>query len=245
MTVEVINMQRRLSGNPLNGVYFADSFVRADQPFFTGNNWATILTGEMTGYTGVGIEGMIDVAANELVLSTVGGGGFVGLILYPIPLDRYKLWTFPQFAEAEFRSSTATAVLNSQMGPCVFCQPNSDVAVEGTELYCAMTFNDVPNGRYIYGARGSLGAVNLGLGFTNIVAGDVCRIEVTPSAASNEVRMYKNGVLVGTAVDANANRPQFGMPGFSFGFQANTINTHWRNFKCGVLPQRSTLANFP
>jgi hypothetical protein len=43
--------------------------------------------------------------------------------------------------------------------------------------------------------------------------GDTIRIEVTPSAANNEVRVYINGVIQATVTDADSSRPVWGVPG--------------------------------
>jgi len=230
-------------GNPLNGTYFADSFQRGDQPFFTGDKWQTVLTGR-TGFIGVQIEAMINVVANNLLLSGPGAGSGVYVYLMPTPLNYYALSVFPQFSEAEYRGDTAGGALNSQSGPCVFAQPNTDVPGEGMEMYGANTFFDGVN-KTLYLARGNLGAVNVPGGSTNIVSGDVCRVECTPFTTFNRVAYFKNGVQIATADDNSGNRPLFGMPGFNFGLLAAGLTSSWRNFKCGLLPQRSTLANFP
>jgi len=229
--------------NPLNGGYFADSFQRGDQPFFTGDKWQTVLTGE-TGFVGVQIEAMINVSGNNLVLTGPGAGSTVYVYLMPTPLNYYQLSTHAQFAEAEYRGDTAVGALNSQSGPCVFAQPNTDVAVEGMEMYGANTFWDGVN-KTLYLCRGNLGAVNVPGGATTIVSGDVCRVECTPFPTFNRVAYFKNGVQIATADDNSGNRPLFGMPGFNFGLLAAGITSSWRNFKCGVLPQLSTVPNWP
>lgn len=246
MTVRVRSKGTGGAGvNPLNGLYFADSFNRADQPFFTGNKWYTVLTGE-TGFVGVQIEAMINVAANTLVLTNnAGGGGTVFTTMVPIPLSYYNLFTFAQFAEAEYRGDTAAGATNSQVGPMVFANLNSDVAVEGTEMYVAMTFFDGVN-KTVFACRGNLGAVNVAPGIAPIIGvGDVVRIECTPGPTSNRVVLKVNGTTQVDVNDNNANRPTFGMPGFCYGFQSNGISSSWRNFKCGVLPQLSTAADWP
>jgi len=244
MTVEIINMQGGTrGGNPLNGAYFADSFQRGDQPFFTGDKWQTVMTGR-SGFIGVQVEAMINVSGNNLVLTGPGAGSAVYVYLMPTPLDYYQLSTFKQFSEAEYRGDGAVGALNSQSGPCVFAQPNTDTPGEGMECYIANTFFDGVN-KTLYLARGNLGAVNVPGGATNIVVGDVCRVEVTPGVGSNFVEYFKNGVSIASATDNSGNRPQFGMPGFNFGLLAAGITSSWRNFKCGVLPQKSTLANWP
>lgn len=244
-SVEVVNEQGSRGGNPLNGTYFADSFNRADQPFFTGDKWYTVYSGE-SGFVGVQVEAMINVAANNLVLNNnAGGGGTVFVYMIPIPLNYYNLFTFAQFSEAEFRGDTAVGALQSQLGPCVFANVNSDVAVEGSEMYGATTFFDGVN-KTFYAARGNIGAVNVQPGTAPIInVGDVLRIECTPSASSNRVVLKLNGVTQVDVNDNNVNRPRFGMPGFNFGFQSNGVSSSWRNFKCGVLPQKSTTADFP
>jgi hypothetical protein len=244
MTVEIINMQGGTrGGNPLNGAYFADSFQRGDQPFFTGDKWQTVLTGR-TGFIGVQIEAMINVSGNNLVLTGPGAGSGVYVYLMPTPLNYYVLSLFPQFSEAEYRGDGAVGALNSQSGPCVFAQPNTDVPGEGMEMYGANTFFDGVN-KTLYAARGNLGAINVVGGATVIGVGDICRIECTPHAGFNTVEYFVNGVSKGSANDNSGNRPQFGMPGFNFGLLAAGITSSWRNFKCGVLPQKSTLANWP
>lgn len=244
MSVEVINEQGGRGGNPLEGIYFADSFQRGDQPFFTGDKWQTVMTGRSGAYTGAQMENMINVAGNNLVLSGPGAGSAVYFYLAPIPLNYYRLSLFSQFSEAEYRGDTAAGALNSQSGPCVFAQPNTDVPGEGMEMYGAMTFFDGVN-KTLYLCRGNLGAINVPGGATNIVSGDVCRVEVTPGVGSNFVEYFKNGVSIASATDNSGNRPTFGMPGFNFGLLAAGITSSWRNFKCGLLPQRSTQATFP
>lgn len=244
MTVEVIKLQGSVTGNPLQGVYFADSFNRVDQPFFAGDKWYPVMNGE-TGFVGVQIEAMVNVAAANLVLTNnAGGGGTVFFSMVPIPLNYYRLFTFAQFAEAEFRGDTAVGANNSQVGPAVFMNNNSDVAVEGTEMYVAMTFFDGVN-KTLFASRGNRGAVNVGGVAPVIGIGDVCRIECTPGTTSNRVVLKINDVIQADVLDNNANRPTFGMPGFCYGFQANGISSSWRNFKCGILPQKSTAADFP
>jgi len=69
------------------------------------------------------------------------------------------------------------------------------------------------------------------------VVGDLIRISVSFGATQNTIKLWKNGVVVGTATDNNAARPKStdgGFPGiFWKGDTANSF-VSFSNFRCGL-----------
>jgi hypothetical protein len=252
MTVEVIRMQGGAVRNPLNGAYFADDFQRADQPFFVGDKWySPMYTGISNGATGAQVEAWVNVggAPGQLNLTTTAGSGKVGLLLMPVPMDYYQVSTHSQFAEMKLIADNSVGANFANNGPMVACQPNTDVAAIRTVCYSLLTFMQgvFPANVGLYLGNDSSTSTLLagGAAIGGIALNDTLRVEVDFGVASNTVRVYINSVLRVTVTDNNAARPTFGMPGICFPFTSNGITQSWQNFKCGTLPQKSTLANYP
>jgi hypothetical protein len=79
------------------------------------------------------------------------------------------------------------------------------------------------------------GAFTLIAGPLAVAAGNVVRMEVTASAASNIIRVFTNGTLISTSTDVLATRPiQTGSPGmFLFSDAGDTGD--FDDFSCGAL----------
>ena len=228
MTVEVINMQSAGS-RPITN--FADSFARADQPFYVGNDWATILTASDT-VSGIDFAANVNVSANQLVFGDGGLGNFNGIqsIAYPALINvgvvRTRSLTRGLFVQATL--SAKIAGVDCSAGLMLMGNPNVETCYwmqfQSNQAFCQ-----------ILRSIGSGQTLLTPAAFNNTV-GHVYRFEFTFATAQNTLRSFDNGVLVDTTIDASAQRLQSGgIYGFAY-TGSFTGQLGFQNFSGGILP---------
>lgn len=234
--VRVFSMTGRGLGNQ---AYFADSFVRADQPFYLGDNWHVCFSDADVQTTASLAQSEINCSASTLVISQVGGGNTPKFFGFPARFNSIGCWGRSQFAEIKLVAFNAG--FNSTLpGPAVLSRMNDASAywLEFDNVGAVVTYavqrwvNNVPS--VIIGGRAC-------------AAGDTIRIEAVVSSSAVVITTFKNGVQDATATDNSGSRLTAGIPGLHCltGLNGNTDSATYNNFKCGTLPQISTLATFP
>lgn len=238
--VKVFSMVGRGLGNQ---AYFADSFQRADQPFFMGDNWYVEFLDSSTDTWAQNLQSMINVsgAPGTLQISNpFGGGTLPKFMATPGNFNGAACWGRTQFVEHKIVS--VGAVNSGPVGGCVFCDVN------GNHFYTI----DVER----FGGNMVLAVQRVDNGATTLMfnsptnpwsANDVARLEIVPNATTGHLlKLFKNGVLDQSGTDNSAGKLAIrGIPGFySLGIQPGAVY-QFQNYKCGTLPQISTAANFP
>lgn len=212
---------------------FIDTFHRADQPFYVGDQWA-VQPLTFSTCLGPNIAAAINVAANQLNLSICSSNGANGLLLFPIPISWDVIFGRSQYAQM---SMTAD---NSGGANFAFCGPSCMVDGNKTTGYFIQTnTNGAANTlkRYVVTALG-VGNINTngGAGFT-YAFGDILRIEAlpnTPAVNQTTVKTYINGVQQSSDIDA-VGHYSFGNYGILDYFISAGITQSFDNFQGGAL----------
>jgi hypothetical protein len=217
--------------------YFADSFARVDQPFCIGTNWFTcgLTPNENVSQTGVQMAALLNVSGGTDFVVTNAGGPAPCPTMQCIParINPGPLFGKKQFAEIAVISGT-NAVNTVSGGPAVFWDSNS-----GSGYVCAILNNAaIPHYRVERWVNGVVGAVIIA--FRDIAYGNTVRIEVVPGTP-HTITVFVNGVQTDTVTDAGV--AAVGVPCWIGNATVGT-NMHFRNFKCGSLPQMRTAADF-
>ena len=129
-----------------------------------------------------------------------------------------------QFAQLTLNQRIGAA---NNLGPAVFLLPNGENCYWCNWSGAAVTIQLM---------RGINALTALAAAVPVVVPGDVIRIEVVPSPASNLVTMLINGVIVsGPIVDAAGARPVLGMPGIAYWGNSANGGSGVNFFSCGRL----------
>jgi hypothetical protein len=209
---------------------YAETFIRADQPFLLGNNWYNTVS-QSSSWSGANLAAQVNVGGTG---ATFGAGGLLFGQCYWIPTLIDVAAVLAQSAIrgvfAQFTITGHAAGVSGLFGlMCFNPNPNDSngyMLLMRTTTLTAELFRDVGPGQT------SLVAPAL-----NWVDNDIIRLEVIPAAAANTCKSYKNGVLQNTFVDNNAARPAQAAGG-TFGlcyFSNNTGSLTFKNFSGGVL----------
>lgn len=225
MGVKVKQLAIAGEGAPVTS--FSDTFIRADQPFYLGENWYTILLPtESAGITGPVLAGQINVAGGTNAQLGTGGGGFTSsngtCVFIPRPLDFSAVSGKAMFSQFEALGHTG----DINFGPGVFLNPNASSAHYVADWRLA---NTLELWRGIDPFTTLVAAIATGAPPVTL------RLEVRPSSSSNELRMLVNGAVISTFTDSNAARPTTGMPGIVWWGNAINVSGTFRNYSCGLL----------
>lgn len=209
---------------------FADSFARVDQPFYIGDDWATIITGSDT-VSGVDFAANVNVNANQLVFGDGGGANFNGItaIAYPatinVPIVRTKSLTRGVFAQATL--SAKVAGVDCSAGLMVMGNPNKETCY----------WLNFPSNVGFCQVKRSVGgsSITLTTPAFNYTVGKVYRIEFTFAVAQNTIKSFEDGVLVDTTIDNTVGRLSAGgLYGFAYA-GSFTGQIGFTNFSGGLL----------
>lgn len=229
----VIEYLQNGAGGPAPVLSFSDSFNRADQPFYVGDQWAITPLPNST-VLGPNIAGGINVAGSQLNLSIISSNGQNQTMLWPIPLTWNLLFSLPQFAQATMSADNSGGAIFAFNGPAAMVNVNL-----GTGYFIETNSTGISNsvGRYIVASIG-VGTINSNgnLGFPFAI-GDVLRIEVrpnTPAANQTTIKTFKNGVQQSSDIDA-VSHLSFGVFGIYDAFVSSGITQSWQNFSGGSL----------
>jgi len=201
---------------------FSDTFIRANTTSGLGTDWTSSIARPASG----AFEQM-RILTNQVRISRVGGAGAnigPGLIYYPRKVVQ-GLYGLRQFAQWQFVAGAGAGT----SGPSVMV--TSDVQTPNEKGYYADC--SVTGTLNLFLVSGTT-LLNLGGPFVGGAANDVIRIDAVPTAASNTVRLLRNGTVLVTAVDASANRPVLeGIPAI-WTFLMDIADTYdWGPFSCG------------
>lgn len=209
---------------------YQDTFNRADQPFFLGNNWA-MQCSESCGNAPSAMAAGVNVSASPSFATIGTAAGSVARSLFiPAFVSRQRITTL-MLARGQYSQFTIKNVLagvSCSVGPVVY-NPNPN---DGNCYILILQSNGQSSDLF----RGvGAGAAAIVPNVFNWVVGDVIRLEVTPGVADNTIRCYKNGVLQNTFVDNNASRPQGGgMYGIGW-FSSNVGTLSFADYDGGLL----------
>lgn len=234
MTVEIISMQ---GGSPPT-TSFADSFQRADQPFFVGDSWYPIIDQSTSGgFSGAQIAASINVSGGtQLLLGNTAALNTNALQMMFIPRPVYPpaIINHSQRATVKFNSrSGAAGTIDARAGLIVLANTNqTGVNGECYALTIAQAGPDVLTLR-----RGVIFTASVPAGWANIVVvpGDTFTLEAILGVASNTINVYLNGVLNQSIVDADASRPRAGMYGMCYVGFNNNQTLGFQNFSARVV----------
>lgn len=182
---------------------YQESFNRADQPFFLGDNWYMQVT-DQTGTAPSSMAGSVNVGAG---FATIGGAAQLTARSYFTPafVDRQAITTgmLQRGQYSQFTVKNIVAGVSGDIGPMVYNpSPNNDngyMMLLGTTTGIARLFRDM-----------GAGATQLVANLFNYVNNDIVRLEVTPAAGANTIRSFQNGILRNTFVDNAGARPTTG-----------------------------------
>lgn len=249
--VEVRNLQSgqsvpaSLFPGGIKAAYFADSFHRADQPFFVGTRWTcSFMEGDIQTFSTLA-DASINVAANALVIAnSTAGGSIPKCFCIPIPMNSLAFNWGGQLAPAQFaeiRTLTTNLVVGGDAGFGLSLMTTMNAGI-------CYSMRNANNGavkeyfieRFVNGVNTTLvGPI------TPLNNNDVMRLEVVPAPTQNVLTYKINGVTIGTFTDNNAQRPVLGVPGLVTNGTAPGGGYSYDLFKCGTLPQVSTAIDFP
>jgi len=223
MSVSVEALSAQLGGKPpvLN---FADTFNRADQPFFVGTLWTPIMSQGMLA-TGSNLAANCNVGASQLTLTNplaVPNAWFM-----PTPISWNIAITRNQFAEIKVSGFNLAA--QQTCGPGVWANLQGGLATIGYYLRLE-TVAGALNFRVTYGFSP---LTTFGLNPINV--GDVIRIEARNQGAQNQILAIVNGVTIQTINDNSANRPTSGVYGIAWESGGAGGSASFQNFSAGVL----------
>lgn len=222
-----------LGGRPV-ATSFSDSFQRADEPFFIGDNWYPIIDQSTSGaFSGPQIAASMSVAGGtQLVLGNTAALNTNSLQMMFIPRPVYPPFIInnSQRATVKFNSrSGAAGTIDARAGLIVLANTNqTGVNGECYALTIAQAGNDVLTLR-----RGVIFTASVPAGWANIVVvpGDTFALEAIVGAASNTINVYLNGALNQSIVDADASRPRAGMYGMCYVGFNNNQTLGFQNFE--------------
>lgn len=187
---------------------FTDNFTRAGTGEWIGSDWYGLICGGYAqGGTGASLGGELIIAGNVLVLRNNVGAFNIQTMLIPRKLSP-NMWGFAQHSQL-----TITAYADTWRGGCgVMLSQIQNGAGAGNGYL--VNFNLDTNQCSINRADSGNAALT---GNNAAAVGDTLAIDVIPSAASNNVRAYRNGTKIFDIVDNAAARPiATGMPGIYF-----------------------------
>jgi len=140
-----------------------------------------------------------------------------------------------QFAEGKIAAQIGVASNGSDTGPGVLLQtgdPSNPQSQTGYSVFVSPNFAlSIVQSNIVERVVLSRG----GAGTQDWAVGDVIRLSVVPSAASNALTLWQNGAVIATVTDNNATRPTAGgIPGFYFRGAAVNQGMTWSNFRGGL-----------
>ena len=221
---------------------FADTFARTSGGLgfnWYGGAWGftpvinNVWVGDMSiGAITGGIQGLTGSRIGTGLQSSFYPGVWIALPLWK-PCGRVDVNNrgVKQFAQLRLNHTAVVSAADLSIGPAVFC----DIGIGGA--------SGARYSGYVFQQASSLGTASLqifhdgftapGVGPFATADGDILRIEVTPSLASNFVEVFINGVSKGSNTDNLANRPLYGIPGFfntPTSSNSGGVLSEWNNF---------------
>lgn len=215
-------------GGALPITQYSETFNRADEPFFLGNNW-NFQPSDQCGNAPQSMAGGVNVGAGAATIGT-SFGNLARSTFTPAFVDRQAITT-GMLSRGQFSQFTVKGFLvgiSCDVGPMVY-NPNPN------DANCYMLL--LATATNLVNLQRSLGAAtaNIGPGLFAWTTGDIIRLEVTPGATANTVRSYKNGVLLSTIVDNSALRPQGGGHYGLAWFSSNVGTVSFGDYSGGLL----------
>lgn len=229
----VRNMQGGAPTSLLDANLFEDTFLRADQPFYTGTQWSTLEDPNSTqGFTAQQLAGIIQVAAvSGLTISNNLGAGFLPIVhLIPRNLSWVQVQGRDQFSQYRVTADNSIGGSLTRIGPSVLDNPNLGAT------YCALLAVEVPFqisiARHVAGVTTTV--VNTAAGAFAI--GDTITLTVDQiSTGIPRLTLLVNGVQVAQASDNSGSQLLTGLPGiFCLGTSPGRLQTI-TSFRCGAL----------
>lgn len=207
---------------------FSDTLIGVDRPFYMGDNWALVSSSD-NGTAGVDIAAQLNIGGSGLTYGSGSGinNNSMRVQAYPVPIDwnrvRAKSATQGLFAEIQFVQRVVG--IDAEPTLTIFMQP-------GGQTGYGLNFQSESANVSLFANLGNVArAISTP---TTKANGDILRLEVRPSAASNEIKTFKNNILVRTDIDSDATRPTQGFYGLAFlGVFTGTVTMS--NFRGGVL----------
>jgi len=225
MSVSVEALSAQLGGKPpvLN---FADTFNRADQPFFVGTLWSPLMS-----------QGMLASGNNLAANCNVGGAQ----LTFTNPANVPNAWFMPtpiswniaiarnQFCQVLVSAYNLGAGAQVTCGPGVWANLQGGLGTIGYYLRLE-NIAGVLNVRVAYGF-----SPITSFGANPINVGDVIRIEARNQGAQNQVLLLQNGVVIQTVNDNSGSRPTGGVYGIAWESGSVGGSCSFQNFSAGVL----------
>lgn len=217
---------------------FADTFNRADQPFYVGNAWSLIPYQQGTMVV-PNLAAAINVVGSTLQLSNASTNGANETQLFPLVVSWDQIYTnHAQYAQCTINGDNSGGANFAANGPSVLMNGNA-----ATGYFIATNSTGAGNAvlKYVITSMNGGGAqtkidTNGGAGFT-YANGDVLRIEAYPNnpvANQTTIKHYRNGVLQNSLVDST-NHYNSGTYGIFDFFVSASITQGWQNFQGGIL----------
>lgn len=207
---------------------YSEDFRRGDQPFVLGNNWFDVYN-QSSGVGESTLAAAVNCSVSGATFGAVGTNAVSRVFFTPIPVDFAQIATKVYSGVTMFTETIwdggAGGGTSSDCGLSMMYGPNNNeydlnIIKNGQcDLYRGLIVNNA-------------GAVQLQANVCTIVAGDTLRMETNYTAATNTIRVYKNGVLQTTVTDSSVNRCNGFMYGIGF-FGWNVSTQTWRTFSGG------------
>jgi hypothetical protein len=208
---------------------FADTLKGADRPFYIGNDWLCV-HGASDVSTGVTLAAQINIGATGLTFGSGSGNNDNGMrvLIYPGPVDETKVRarsiSIGLFVECIFVALVAAGV-DCEAGLAIMINPGDE---KGYYLDMQSESGNVL-------LRRTEGAQTVLSTPTTKAALDLFRLECRIIGTTNELRTYKNNVLVNTFSDV-APTVQAGLYGMAFmGVFSGQVTVS--NFRGGLISQ--------
>jgi len=191
---------------------FTDSLIAPDQPFGIGDDWFPILNlvnppfPTATGYDGADFAANINRGALGLTYTNTGAGIGPPGGAVPMPLDYTKILFVSQFSQMQITAFTAGF---AALSIACFYRPNFNQLYN---LEFISSTSDITLTRLASTTNTILSAA------IPVVLNDIVRLEadIKTTPGTTTLRVFVNGVLKSTVLDASGSRLTSGVPALYF-----------------------------
>lgn len=212
---------------------YAESFNRADQPFFLGNNWYTEMNDSAGSNVATpGLAANVNVGSGHATFggTTINNNCWCKFFPVPIYYPAVAAGILTRGVFSQFTIDGITGGGTVDVGPAVAIAPNS-----GNGYWLDIAFQTTDTTLFRSTVSPLVNLVTNVFAPANRAVGDIVRLECIIGVASNTLRSYLNGVLTNTTIDASGSRPTTGGYGIFFQAWGAPATVSIKDFSGGII----------
>lgn len=216
-------------GGSIPTTSFTDSMISGGGALAGSAYWNVYSVGN--GTAGVDVDAQVNPSVSGLVFGSGSGvnNNPTRVSWFPAGVDPAAVaagsLTRGSFAQCTLVSRTAG--IDCEVALITFGAP-------GTDAGYILQFQSESTNVGLHSGRGTVSLYTVRANVTTLAPGDILRLETRWTAASNSLRVLKNGAQVSIDTDVNASRPQGGQNGFALlGVFTGVVVI--KDFSCGLL----------